>query len=212
MKGKTRMPRAERQVRVDWAKIHERLDSVLAASANASIADPEKKKSILKARAVRLAEAPSRVSAPGETLEIVEFLLAQETYGIESTYVGEVCPLRQLTPLPCTPAFVLGILNLRGSILSVIDIRKFFDMPAPGLSDLNKVIVLRSGAMQFGILADLVVGTRTITRGELQASIPTLTGAREKYLKGVTTDRSIVLDAASLLRDPGIVVNEQVNA
>jgi len=116
----------------------------------------------------------------------------------------------QLTPLPGTPVFVLGIINIRGEILSVIDIKKFFELPDKGLTDLNKVIVLQSENMLFGILADTIVGARQIPLTAIQPSLPTLTGIREEYLKGVTAERTVVLDAEKLLADEKITVQEQV--
>lgn len=106
---------------------------------------------------------------------------------------------------------VLGIVNLRGEIVSVIDVRKFFDLPQTGLPDLNKVIVLKSGDMVFGILADVILGVRRIALAEIQSSLPTLTGIRGKYLKGITPERTVVLDAGKLLADEDIVVQEQVD-
>jgi purine-binding chemotaxis protein CheW len=94
-------------------------------------------------------------------------------------------------------------------MLSVIDIKKFFDLPEKGLTDLNKLIVLDSGAMRFGILADAIVGVRHIPLAEIQPSLPTLTGIREKYLKGVTAGRTVVLDAEKLIADEKIIVQEQ---
>lgn len=122
----------------------------------------------------------------------------------------EVYPLEELTPLPCTPPFVLGIVNLRGEILSVIDIKKFFDLPEKGLTDLNKVIVLEFEDMAFGIVADAISGVRRISRAAIQPSLPTLTGIREDYLQGVTAERVVVLDAEKLLNDEKLIVNEQV--
>ena len=105
---------------------------------------------------------------------------------------------------------MLGIVNLRGEILSVIDIKKFFELPEQGLTDLNKIIVLQSEDMLFGILADAIAGVRRIPVAGMQPSLPTLTGIREDYLQGVTPERLVVLDAEKLLTDENIVVREQV--
>jgi purine-binding chemotaxis protein CheW len=131
-------------------------------------------------------------------------------YGVESLYVREVYPLKELTPLPCTPPFVLGIINVRGQILSVVDLRQFFDLPAQRLTDLNKVIVLHDGTMAFGILADAILGVRVIPPDGVQPSLPTLTGIRAAYLKGVTGERLVILDAAKLLTDKALIVFEEV--
>jgi purine-binding chemotaxis protein CheW len=170
----------------------------------------EEKKKILKARAKVLAQEPKGEAVAEEYLEVVEFLLSYEKYGIESSYVREVYPMKELTLLPSTPSFVLGIINVRGQILSVIDLKKFFDLPGKGLTDLNKVIILHSDRMEFGILADGIMGVRDVSLNELQPSLPTLTGVREEYLKGVTRERMVILDAAKLLSDEKIIVHEEV--
>lgn len=168
------------------------------------------KKEILKARARALAQEPKERDTAEEYIEVVEFLLAHETYGIESLYVREVYPLKELTPLPCTPPFVLGIINVRRQILSLIDLKKFFDLPEKGLTDLNKVIIVRTDAMELGILADVILGTRSIPLKEIQPTLPTLTGIRAEYLRGVTKERLIILDAEKILSDRKIVVYEEV--
>ena len=194
---------------IDWRAVHQRLDAARAATDRAWIPNAEETKRILKARAQALAREPGKAQAV-DALEIVEFMLAHEKYGIETSFVREIHPLTNLTPLPCTPAFVLGVVNLRGEIVSVIDIKKFFELPEKGLTDLNKVVVLQSETMRFGVLADAVLGVRRVPVAEIQPSLPTLTGIREQYLKGVTSERTIVLDAEKLLGDEKIVVQEQV--
>jgi purine-binding chemotaxis protein CheW len=167
------------------------------------------KKRILKARARLLAqEAITEIAT--EHLNVVEFLLSYERYGIESSYVREVYPLREFTPLPGTPSFILGIINLRGQILSVIDIKKFFDIPEKGLTNLNRVIIVRNDSMEFGILADTVFGTRNIPLKEMQPPPPALTGLRGKYLKGVARGQITILDAQNLLQDNGLIVNKGI--
>ena len=209
--GKTTPPRKKSAV-VDWDAAHRRLADARAVMDKGWTPDPAEQKKILKARAKAIAQEPPAEEIAGERIEIVEFLLAHERYGIESSYVREIHPLKELTPLPCTPAFILGIVNIRGRILPVIDIKKFFELPEKGLTDLNKVIVLRSQEMEFGILADAVLGVRSIARTEIQASLPTLTGIREDYLTGVTKERVVILDAAKLLSDRKIIAQEEVQA
>ncbi|MGH7846425.1 MAG: chemotaxis protein CheW [Candidatus Binatia bacterium] len=171
---------------------------------------PEEKKRILRERAKTLAREPEKDDAPRQRTEILEFILAYERYGVETRHVREVYPLKELTWVPCTPPFVLGIVNVRGHVLSVIDIKKFFDLPEKGLTDLNKVIILHNEAMEFGILADIILGVRSVPLRDIQPSLPTLTGIRDEYLKGITGDRLVILDAAKLLSSRKIVVHEEV--
>lgn len=200
-----------KRVAVDWTEVHARLDATQAAGEQAWTPGANETRRILHERALALAVEPDRTQTLDQSTEVVEFMLAHERYAIESSYVREVYPLENLTPLPCTPAFVLGIVNLRGEIVSVMDVRKFFDLAQTGLPDLNKVIVLESADMAFGILADVILGVRRIALADIQPSLPTLTGIREKYLMGITPERTVVLDAGKLLADEDIVVQEAVD-
>lgn len=145
-----------------------------------------------------------------EYIEVVEFQLAHEKYAIESNYISEVYPLKELTPLPCTPKFVAGIINVRGKIISVIDIKKFFDLPEKGITDLNKVIIIHNVLMEFGILADAVLGASQIPLLDIQISLPMLTGICTEYLRGVTPEQLVILDAEKILSDKKIIVDEDV--
>ncbi len=173
-------------------------------------ADPTKKQRILKARARALAQEPEERVSPENYLEVLEFSLAYERYALETSLVREVHPLKEFTPLPCTPPFILGIINLRGQILAVIDLKRFFNLPERGLSDLNKVIILGRGSLEVGLLADAVAGVRAIPMSELQASLPTLEGLSPDYLKGITPEALIVLDGEKILADPRLIVHEEV--
>lgn len=193
----------------DWEAVRRRIDDVNRALVQGAAQDTEEKRRVLRQRAQRLAEETAKTPA-GETLEVVEFMLAYERYGIETACVREVVPLKELTPVPCTPDFVLGIVNVRGQIISVIDIKKFFDLPEKGLTDLNKLLVLRSGAMEFGVLADAISGVSMLPLSGLQPAPPTFTGVREEYLRGITSEGVAVLDARKLLSDKKIIINEEV--
>ena len=165
---------------------------------------------ILKSRAAALARPPAPEGREGECLDVLEFLLSGETYAIEMSFIRETLPLVDFTPLFCTPPFVTGIINVRGRIVSIVDMRRFFELPAAGLSNLNRVIIVSDGRMEFGILADSISGTGSIPLRELQAPLHTLIGAREEFLRGVTGDRLILLDMGKILADRRLVVHEEV--
>jgi purine-binding chemotaxis protein CheW len=99
---------------------------------------------------------------------------------------------------------------VRGRIVPVLDVKKFFDLTEQGLTDLHRIILIRGNHLELGLLADVIVGVRTIAVDNLQPSLPTLTGIRSEYLKGVTTERLVVLDLARILADPKIIVHEEV--
>ena len=170
----------------------------------------EEKKQILKARAVSLARPLENRDAACPVISVVEFQLAHERYAMEMACVKIVHPLTEITSVPCTPPFVLGIINVRGQIVTVIDIKKFFELPDQGISDLNKVLIVHAAGMEVGILADAIIGGRQIRATELQEAPPTLMGIRGEYLRGVTSDRVMVLNIERILSDERILVDEQV--
>lgn len=169
------------------------------------------RREILRRRASALARPLERREQAEAAIEVIEFGLAAERYGIPTAAVREIYPLKDLTPVPCTPAFVLGIINWRGQILPVIDIKKFFDLPQLGITDLHRVIIVYHEETELGILADVVVGVRAVPLDVLQPSLPTLSGIREEYLKGVTAERLVVLDVARILMDPKLIVQEEAD-
>jgi len=195
----------------DFSEVEQRLEAARAGLENIWAPSAEETQQILQTRAQTLAlEASSLGEDVEDAVEVLEFTLAYERYAVETQYVNQVAMLEQLIPLPCTPDFVLGIVNLRGAILPVLDLKNFFELPVKGLTDLNKIIVLQSEKILFGILADEIVGVRNILLREVQSSLPTLTGIRKDYLRGVTPERVTLLDAEKLLASEYIVVQEQV--
>lgn len=165
---------------------------------------------ILRSRARALARPFRAAAAKGATLEVLEFRLAHERYAIENRWVTGVSAFRELTPLPCCPSFVLGIVNVRGRILPVLDIKRFFDLPQKGLTDLHRIVLVAGDGLEFGILADTVTGVRSIAVDELQPPLPTHDGVSADYLKGVTAERLVVLEMARILADPKIIVHQEV--
>lgn len=165
---------------------------------------------ILRERARALARVAPPAPATGSMLELLEFGLAAERYALETRYVQEVHPLRDLTPLPCVPAFVLGIVNLRGRIVPVLDIKRFFGLPEQGITDLHRIILVSGNALELGLLADVIIGIRTLATDSLQTSLPTLSGIHAEYLQGVNQERLVVLNLERMLTDPRIIVHEEV--
>jgi purine-binding chemotaxis protein CheW len=196
---------------IDWVEAHRRLEAAAMTLERVITPSLEDKKRLLKARAKTLSQDNIQEDAGLQYLEVVEFRLAGEVYGIETSYIREVYPLKELVPIPGTPPFFLGITSVRGQILSVIDIKRFFDLPDKGLTELDKVVIVRSGEVELGIRADVVLGMWSIPRGDIQPSLPTLIGVRDKYLRGVTRDAVIILDIQKLLADENLIVQTETN-
>ncbi|MEI8122346.1 MAG: chemotaxis protein CheW [bacterium] len=143
-------------------------------------------------------------------LEVVIFNLAAGRYAVESVYVREVYPLGELTPLPCTPAFVTGIMNVRGDILAVIDLRVFLDLPGDAGISLDHVIIVESDDSAFGILTDAATETAAFPLRDLEVGRPAQAGIRGFFVLRGAHDRLIVLDLPGVASDKRLLVHEYV--
>lgn len=170
----------------------------------------EVKRAILKARAQALAQGLRHPELAADRVDMLAFTAGYESFAIEASYVREVVPLKELTPVPCSPPFVAGIMNIRGQILSVLDLQIFLRIPTRGFVDRNSVIVLRKAGMEFGLLVVEVLGVSTISASEIQTTIRPVSEFADTFIQGVLLDGVVVLDASRLLGESSIVVQEMV--
>ncbi len=190
-----------------WAKLRNRVDLMREAFQESLTPSPEKQQAILHERAVALAseDEPEKME---DELDLLLFSLGFETYGIETTYLGEVFTLDDFTWVPGAPAFIAGIANLRGTMLTLLDLKPFIGLQATGITDTNQVITVRDNRIQIGLLADKIFGIDRVKASELQTSPPTLTRQDADYSKGVTQSGLVVLDMRKLLRHDRLVVDQ----
>jgi len=165
---------------------------------------------ILKDRTSALARPVEDAQPPTEVLELLVFSLTGGRYGIDTAHALEVVPLRELTPVPCTPPFMLGVVNYRGRILPVVDIRRLLELPAQGVTPPSWVVAVQAGGMTFGIFTDAVAGIVRVGVHEVAPPGLTFTGDRQAFIRGVTGEMVAVLNLEALARDPRTVVNEEV--
>lgn len=195
--------------RIDWNAIRQRLE-LLGKGISLSFSPPRSvKERILNERAERLRRPSSDESSSSGFIDVLFFQLSGEDYGIESKYVNAVQPLDELTALPGIPAFILGIVNLRGRIVSVVDLRKLFDLPQRGLSDQDRVVVISDGQIELALLANVIVGISAIGPESVGEPLATFTGFRRELLKGMTRERVAILDGARLLSDEHLKIGKR---
>lgn len=165
---------------------------------------------VLKERAKVLQKVKQGNQATGEQFNGMEFLLSGERYALDSRYVSEVIRIKNLTSLPCTPPFILGIIYNKGQIISVIDIKKFFNLPNKGITNLNRLIVVKYNEIEVGILTDEIIGNTTVSLQSLQKKLPAINKTAENYIIGLSKERLIVLDIKEILLDERIIINEAI--
>jgi purine-binding chemotaxis protein CheW len=167
-------------------------------------------RSILRKRAAVLAQERATVQQSSEFVNVIAFLLSGESYAFETSRIKEVYPLKEVTPLPCTPESIVGIINVRGHIITVLDLKKLLGLHDSSIRVFDKAIIVEREDVVLGFLADEVLGAKTIIINSLVKELPTLSGLNAEYLYGVTPDRLILLNLDRILSDPRIVVNEEV--
>ena len=164
---------------------------------------------VLKERAQKISDAQETENLNEAGIEVLKFELANEIFAFEIKYIKEVLPVKEITELPLKENFVLGVINLRGQIISVLDIRKLYGIPERGISNLNRVIVLKNEKIEFGILADNIIDVTKILSSSIQESFTGVDEFRKEYLLGVTPDRVVIIDANKILNDKKIIINNK---
>jgi purine-binding chemotaxis protein CheW len=193
---------------IDWGQVRKRLDRAMRATEEALRLSPERARAVMEERARALARVPEQAARAAQGLEVIIFALANERYGLETRYVREVIRLSDFTPLPGAPDFLVGVTNLRGHILAVIDLRKFFGVAARGLTDTTRVIVLGDERDEFGVLADATSEVHTLGLGEVLEPPGSVAGVAREYVRGVTADALLILDGAVLLQDQRLFIDQ----
>ncbi len=165
----------------------------------------EEDRNILEERARQLAKPlDERVDEEGENM--VVFALGDERYAVEATVVREIRRLGGITPLPGVPPFVMGITNVRGEILSVLDLTKILHLPEKPYDEAAQMVVLSDGRMTFGVAVHGLHGTQRLSLEGLQKDPIQGDGPAKKFLCGVRPDRLIVLDGRALLAEKSLIV------
>ena len=125
-----------------------------------------------------------KVELKEETVQIVFFRLAQEWYGVEITKVKEVIKVEKITYLPSSPEHIAGIVNLRGNILSVTDLKMIFGLPHEELTERTRIVAIESGVLETGLLVDEVAEAIEVPVSKIEPTLPTIAPEMEGYIEG----------------------------
>ncbi len=122
----------------------------------------------------------------GEILQCVTFRLDGETYGINVMRVQEVLRVTEIAPVPGAPDYVMGIINLRGNVVTVIDGRQRLGLPQKELDDSTRIIVIEGEGQVIGILVDAVAEVVDIDTAEIDTAPGVGSEESARYIQGVT--------------------------
>ena len=134
----------------------------------------------------------------------VTFFLDNEKYGIKVMQVQEVLRMTEIAPVPGAPHYVLGIINLRGNVVTVIDSRKRFGLPEKEPNDATRIVIIEAGDNVVGILVDSVAEVVDLRASEIESAPNVGTDESSKYIQGVSSQEKellILVDVDKLLTD-----------
>lgn len=133
-----------------------------------------------------------------------------EQYGIPYGFAEEIMYSTGLVRVPCVPAFIAGIVNRRGKMLTVLDIKQFFRVNGKEYGGDSRVIVIKGGGLTVGVLADELYGNKEYSPAKLMAPLPSDGISNVKYVLGIDGGNVTLLNIPEILSDPAIKINESV--
>jgi len=119
-----------------------------------------------------------------QTRQIVVFRLSREWYGVEITKVKEVIKVGKITYLPSSPEYIAGIVNSRGKILSITDLKALLGLPHEEPSDKARIIAIESGMLETGFLVDEVIESIEVPVSKIEPALLTLPAEQAVYIEG----------------------------
>lgn len=143
-------------------------------------------------------EPPNKGAAnvPGSRLrQIVTFLLAGQEFGVDIMRVQEIIRCQEVAHLPQLPAFIAGVIDLRGKVIPVIDLRQRFETVSTGHTGLTRIIVVNVDAETIGVIVDAVSAVIRLAAEQIEPPPPVVAGIGNQYLLGIgkVAGRLIVL-------------------
>ena len=193
---------------VNWDDVRARLDRVDAAVREALEPSPDRVKAVLVERALALAVVPPLPPSASEMTDVAVFSIGDESYAVETRYVRRVVKPDGCTPVPGTPAALLGLINVSGEVLAVFDLPAALGVGCGSACAGAFVVVLGDGRDELGVAADAVQEVRSLRAVELLEPPGALERIGRHLLRGITADALLVLDGGALLGDDRLILDQ----
>ena len=131
----------------------------------------------------------------GDERQLVVFQLGAELYGVEIARVHEIIRLQSVTRVPRSPSFVEGVINLRGKVIPVVDLRRRFGLPTAEHTRASRIVVVEIGDQVVGIVVDGVSEVLRVSQMTVEPPSPVVAGIDSEYLHGIAKlpDRLVIL-------------------
>jgi purine-binding chemotaxis protein CheW len=142
-----------------------------------------------------MADAKEQTQVSGEVVQVVSFHLDKEEYGVDISQVQEIIRLVDITHVPRAPHFIEGVINLRGQLIPIIDLRTRFDMPRIAPTKSTRIVVTEIGHKRIGIVVDSVSEVLNIPVESVEEAPEIVAGVGTDYIRSVGKmgDRLIIM-------------------
>ena len=147
------------------------------------------------------------------SIQLVSFRLDQEEYGIEITKVQEIILMGQITRVPQTPDFIKGLINLRSTVIPIVDLRLRFGLAQEKITDETRIMVVNVAGKTIGIIVDAVSEVLRIAQEQIAPPPPTVAGLGREYLTGLVKLEKrllILLDIDKILGEEEAAMAEAI--
>lgn len=149
-------------------------------------------------------QSADKKEAADVVLQWVTFKLQEETYGINVMQVQEVLRYTEIAPVPGSPDYVLGIINLRGNVVTVIDTRSRFGLAPADVTENSRIVIIEAEKQVIGILVDSVAEVVYLKQSEIDTAPNVGTDESARFIQGVSNREGellILVDLNKLLSD-----------
>lgn len=206
--------------KIDWNLIHQQLDAANARLQQSDRLSQQELEAIWARRAAQLATEIAQDDL-GEQLELVIVQIGQEHYGLEVGYVYDIRPLGALTRIPRVPTWVAGVVNLRGRIISVLNLAIYLGLGGGETSENTQplLMLVETPQMELALLVDDVLSVEPVSVGDIQEAAGSALSIPPEYLRGLVVrssrkdlengDMLMILNLPALLADRGLIVHEE---
>lgn len=162
----------------------------------------KKSREILRARAELVAKSLVETSDQAEKENYICFYLGEkEKYGIDYKYTKEVIANNNITPVPCAPAFVAGVINRRGALLAIIDLRKLLYNETDTLTEDTNIIIVSANDITLGILANYIEGNKRYDPTTLDMPILSENIVKTDYIVGLHQAQTALINIEAITTD-----------
>lgn len=139
-----------------------------------------------------------------DELQVVVFELEKSYYGVHILQVQEIIKMTEITKIPNTPNFIEGIVNLRGKIIPVMDLRKRFGLKPIEVNEEWKILILKTEELLFGVMVDQISEVEKISVGIIEVPPKIVSGIKGEFISGIAKTAKrllILLDIERILSD-----------